>query len=52
MAYLCDDFLGDAILGYEKAKGRLPARPNEDWWHKANMLWHASREYIRRHDRL
>ena len=50
MAYLCDDFLGDAILGYEKAKGHAGAAAKEDWWHKANVLWHASREYIRRHD--
>ncbi len=49
MAYLCDDFLGDAILGYEKAKGHTTVTADEEWWHKANMLWHASREYIRRH---
>ncbi len=49
MAYLCDDFLGDAIFGYEQAKGHTTVTADEEWWHKANMLWHASKEYIRRH---
>ncbi|HUF26054.1 MAG TPA: hypothetical protein VMM18_03635 [Gemmatimonadaceae bacterium] len=26
-----------------------PAAPDDDeWWHKANALWHASREWVRR----
>ncbi|MEO5579793.1 MAG: hypothetical protein ABIR58_03990 [Gemmatimonadaceae bacterium] len=53
MAYLCDDHLGTAITGYEKAASKIAANAGaheEDaWWHKGNMLWHASREYIRRH---
>ncbi len=49
MAYLCDDVLGTAIDGYEKASGKGASRSEEPWWHKGNMLWHASREYIRRH---
>jgi len=49
MAYLCDDHLGTAILGYEKASGKSGAHDADAWWHKGNMLWHASREYIRRH---
>jgi hypothetical protein len=49
MAYLCDDALGTAILGYEKASAKTGAKEDEPWWHKGNMLWHASREYIRRH---
>lgn len=48
MAYLCDDALGTAIVEYEKAAAR-GGNPDEAWWHKGNMLWHASREYIRRH---
>src|SRR5688572_19632168 len=48
MAYLCDDALGTAIVGYETAAAKQSA-PQEPWWHKGNMLWHASREYIRRH---
>ena len=48
MAYLCDDALGTAVIGYEEAAAtRTGAK--EPWWHKSNMLWHASREYIRRH---
>lgn len=28
---------------------RLNGGPHEDWWHRANALWHASREFSRRH---
>jgi hypothetical protein len=50
MAYLCDDALGTAVLAYEL--GSKPGKgADEPWWHRANMLWHASREYIRRHSR-
>lgn len=49
MAYLCDDVLGTAITGYEKASAKTGAHADDAWWHKGNMLWHASREYIRRH---
>lgn len=49
MAYLCDDQLGSAILGYEKASVKDGSGDDEPWWHKGNMLWHASREYVRRH---
>lgn len=48
MAYLCDDALGTAMLGYENAAAK-GGRLEEEWWHKGNRLWHASREYIRRH---
>jgi len=49
MAYMCDDMLGTAILAYEKCTSKAKAQPDDAWWHKANMLWHSSREYIRRH---
>jgi hypothetical protein len=49
MAYMNDDLLATAMQGYEKVTAGAPARPNDDWWHRGNMLWHASREYIRRH---
>lgn len=49
MAYMCDDFLATALTAYEKAKGHSEAHADDAWWHKGNMLWHASREYIRRH---
>ncbi len=48
MAYLCDDALGSAMLGYEKAAAKGGGL-DDDWWHKGNRLWQASREYIRRH---
>jgi hypothetical protein len=46
----CDRVLREMVASYEKAGAR--ARPNgedEAWWHKANALWHASREFERRH---
>jgi hypothetical protein len=49
MAYICDDSLATAMTSYEKAKGHSDGHVGEPWWHKGNMLWHASREYIRRH---
>lgn len=49
MAYICDDSLASAMTAYEKAKGHSDGHTGEPWWHKGNMLWHASREYIRRH---
>ncbi|HVF39847.1 MAG TPA: hypothetical protein VM939_08095 [Gemmatimonadaceae bacterium] len=49
MAYMCDDLLGTALEGYEKAKGHSDGHADDAWWHRANMLWHASREYVRRH---
>ncbi len=48
IAYLCDDALGTAVLGYEKGAEKVSGA-DADWWHKSNMLWHSSREYIRRH---
>lgn len=49
MAYLCDDALGTAMLDYETAKGHSEAHADDAWWHKCNMLLHASSQYIRRH---
>ncbi len=49
-AFMHDDLLGTAMTGYEKVTNGAAARPGEDWWKKSNMLWHASREYIRRHE--
>ena len=47
MAYICDDALASAMTNYEKSAEK--AANGEEWWHKGNRLWHASREYIRRH---
>ncbi|MEO5902441.1 MAG: hypothetical protein ABIQ55_00330 [Gemmatimonadaceae bacterium] len=49
IAYMCDDMLGTAITGYEKCTSKAKSQPDDAWWHKGNMLWHSSREYIRRH---
>jgi hypothetical protein len=49
MAYICDDSLATAMTAYEKEKGHSDGHAGEAWWHKGNMLWHSSREYIRRH---
>lgn len=46
----CDRALADMAAAYEKTGARtLPDGPDEAWWHKANALWHASREFSRRH---
>ncbi len=49
IAYMCDDMLGTAITSYEKSTAKPAVRIDDAWWHKGNMLWHTSREYIRRH---
>lgn len=49
LCHACDATLEKLILAYEKAAGPLKPVGNPDWWHKANALWHASREYERRH---
>jgi hypothetical protein len=46
----CDGTLRDLAAAYEKCGARLhPDGEDESWWHRANALWHASREYARRH---
>jgi hypothetical protein len=49
MAFISDDSLATAMTAYEGAKEQADSHVGEPWWHKANMLWHASKEYIRRH---
>ena len=47
----CNEMLGACVAAYEKCTAREhPDGDHEAWWHKANALWHASREYLRRHD--
>jgi hypothetical protein len=49
LCVMCDGSLTEMSEAYEgSAGGVLPDR-DEAWWHKANSLWHASREYLRRH---
>lgn len=46
---MCDGSLAELAEAYEKAAAQLHPSEDEAWWHKANSLWHASREYARRH---
>ena len=49
LASLCDELLGQAIQAYEDAVAKDGGAATESWWHPANSLWLASREYGRRH---
>ena len=49
LASLCDELLGQAIQSYEDAVAKDGGAATESWWHPANSLWLASREYGRRH---
>ena len=47
---LCDGSLAELSESYNTAAASVhPTGDDEAWWHKANALWHASREYARRH---
>jgi hypothetical protein len=46
---MCDGSLAELAAEYEKVAAQLHPSKDEPWWHKANALWHASREYARRH---
>lgn len=56
MCRVCDDALRTMVEAYEShTRGLHPDGADAEWWHKANALWHAAREYVRRHagcDRL
>ena len=46
----CDGALRDLVELYEQAAAAVvPSGNDEGWWHGANALWLASREYLRRH---
>ena len=49
LAEHADEMLLDAIASYEKAAGRARPAGAPEWWHRANILWMASRDYERRH---
>lgn len=45
----CDEVLRDLSAAYETTAARVvPTGEDEAWWHRANGLWLASREYLRR----
>ncbi|MEP6618372.1 MAG: hypothetical protein ABJE47_03615 [bacterium] len=46
---MCDGSLAELAAAYNDAAGSEHPKVDEAWWHKANALWHASREYQRRH---
>ncbi len=49
IACICDEVLAASAASYETIAATASAHREEDWWHKANSLWHAAREYSRRH---
>lgn len=46
---VCDEALIDVAGAYEAAASRVCAERDGACWQAANALWHASREYARRH---
>jgi hypothetical protein len=53
MAELCElghRHLAARTVAWEKAAGEGPHNRDDAYWHAANTLWHASREYARRHN--
>ncbi len=48
MTMLADGHLDAMTAAYEKAASAAPEAKETAWWHAANALWHASREYRRR----
>lgn len=47
-----NQLLAGAIAAYETSAPTLhPDGDDEVWWRKANALWHAGREWARRHER-
>jgi hypothetical protein len=46
---MCDGSLAELADEYTNAAATVHPGEDEPWWHKANALWHASREYARRH---
>ena len=46
---LCDELLIEAATAYEQSCGGNGNHRNDEWWRQANALWHACREYARRH---
>jgi len=49
MCQQCDDALRALTASYEEIAASLrPTDGDAEWWHRANALWLASREYLRR----
>lgn len=46
---MCDGSLNEMSEAYEAAAAHVHPDGEPAWWHRANGMWHASREYGRRH---
>ncbi len=44
-----DEQLAEAVEAYEASCMKVNGERGDEWWHKANSLWHACREYARRY---
>ena len=44
-----DESLSEAATAYETSCMKMNGERGDDWWHRANNLWQACREYARRH---
>ena len=44
-----DETLAEAAAAYETSCLKVNGERGDDWWHRANNLWQACREYARRH---
>ena len=44
-----DEQLAEAASGYEASCVTANGERRDEWWRSANNLWHACREYARRH---
>lgn len=49
MCSICDNSLEELAAAYNKIAGNAQPAREEEWWRKANTMWHASREYERHH---
>ena len=44
----CEESLAAMVSAYERTASTVHPERDEAWWHRANSLWMASREYARR----
>ncbi len=51
MVTVSDELLEQLVGEYENGAALRESRSDEAWWHRANMLLHASREYVRHRQR-
>jgi len=46
---VCDEQLAKLAEVYRAAVSEATSNGDADWRHKANMVWHSTREYLRHH---